>query len=649
MYTWIQRSGLRGNEADMNTKVIGDVLSAIDDIVWGPIMLVLLVGTGIFLTIRTRALCIRNLPYAIKSVLSKEARQKKGDGDVSPFSALTTALAATIGTGNIVGVATAMVSGGPGALVWMWISAVFGLTSKFSECMLAIKYREVNEKGEMSGGPMYTMKKALKHKKFGAALGWFFALFAVIASFGIGNLTQANSISTALFSTFHVPLVATGIVITVLALFIIIGGIKSISKVSQVVVPLMAVFYIIAGLIVIIGNIANVPAGLVMIFKMAFSIKSVGGGLCGALVASMGKAIRFGVARGIFSNEAGMGSAAITAAAASTNHHVRQGYINMTGTFWDTIVVCTITGICIASSGVLGATETAAEGTYRFLDNQVIEISAKDTDGKVTTKQYDMSYEVGYEVPPNGWDETAEKWKEKYGRFEYHPGNEEWEKLREELGYRDGYLTVEEFHLKGKNGNQDEIVLHLKEEDKETDFDLYEPYEPEDLPAKLLGDKKEWTDADGNQYTFEQEKESAGKTVSEVSGSFLQKNLIIGSPLTILAFKTVLNEPGGYLVCIGIVLFAFSTILGWEYHGEKAFEYLLGTHKYNMIYRIFFSLIAFVGATTTLEIAWTFSDIANALMAIPNLICMLILSGEIAKDIIDFQKILKEEKKSAKY
>lgn len=187
---------LRG-ENDMER--LGAIISAVDDFVWGPVMLILLVGTGIFLTIRLKFLPWRNLGYAIKSTLSKEARKKdKGTGDISPFSALTTALAATIGTGNIVGVATAMVSGGPGALVWMWISALFGLTSKFSECMLAIKYREVNEKGEMSGGPMYTMKKGFKHKKVGAVLGWLFALFAVIASFGIGNMTQANSIAESL-------------------------------------------------------------------------------------------------------------------------------------------------------------------------------------------------------------------------------------------------------------------------------------------------------------------------------------------------------------------------------------------------------------------------------------------------------------------
>lgn len=460
-------------------KELSNVISAIDDFVWGPVMLVLLVGTGIYLTFRMRFLTWRNLGYALKRTLSKEARTKsRGEGDVSPFSALTTALAATIGTGNIVGVATAMVSGGPGALVWMWISAAFGLTSKFSECMLAIKYWEVNEKGEMSGGPMYTMKKGIKNKKLGAVLAWLFAFFAVVASFGIGNMTQGNSISGALKATFNVPTWLSGIIITVFALLIIVGGIKSISKVSSVVVPVMAIFYVICGLIVIIGNISNLPAGLAMIFKMAFSVKAVGGGMCGTIVASMMNAMRYGVARGVFSNEAGMGSAAITAAAATTDNPVRQGYINMTGTFWDTIVVCTITGLAIASSGVLGMKDAAGD-----------------------------------------------------------------------------YLT--------------------------------------------------------------------------------------GSDITIAAFKTVLGTGGGWLVTIGITLFAFSTILGWEYHGEKAFEYLLGTHRFNMVYRVIFSLVAYIGCTQTLSLVWNFSDIANALMAIPNLICMLLLSGEIASDIKKFQPEIK--------
>lgn len=465
---------------------ISDTLVKVDDFVWGPVMLVLLVGTGIFLTIRLKFRPWRNLGFAIKSTLSKEARTtKRGEGDVSPFSALTTALAATIGTGNIVGVATAMVSGGPGALVWMWISACFGLTSKFSECMLAIKYREVNEKGEMSGGPMYTMKKGFKNKKIGAFLGMLFAVFAVIASFGIGNMTQANSISESLKSTFNFDEKIVGVVLTVLALVIIVGGIKTISKVSSIVVPLMAIFYIIAGLIVVVMNIQNLPSGIVMIFKMAFSSQAVAGGGAGVITAGVMNAMRYGVARGVFSNEAGVGSAAITASAATTDDPVRQGYINMTGTFWDTIVVCTITGLCIASSGVLGT----------------------------------------------------------------------------------------------------------------------------------VGD-------DGK--------------------------LVQGAALTILAFKSALGEVGAILVTIGIALFAFSTILGWEYHGEKAFEYIFGTHKYNMAYRIIFSLVVFVGATTTLQVVWNFSDIANALMAIPNLICLLVMSKVIAKEVERFQPILDKEKKAAK-
>lgn len=552
-----------------------EIVSAVDDFVWGPVMLVLLVGTGIFLTIRTGFLPWRNLPYALKSTLSKEARTKsRGEGDVSPFSALTTALAATIGTGNIVGVATAMVSGGPGALVWMWISACFGLTSKFSECMLAIKYREVNEKGEMSGGPMYTMKKAFKHKKFGSILGWLFAFFAVVASFGIGNMTQANSIASALNETFHFPLWIVGIVITILALLIIVGGIKSISKVSSVVVPVMAIFYVVCGLIVIIGNIENLPSGVAAIFSMAFSVKAVSGGALGTVVASMMSAMRYGVARGVFSNEAGMGSAAITAAAATTDNPVRQGYINMTGTFWDTIVVCTITGLAIASSGVLGMTAEKAVGTYEVNGTQLV-VEA-DYSGETKTTEYDMVID-GENVTLTAKDTTLKL-------TPYDGDKENIASGVTEAAITDGVITGT------------------------------------------------WQGDDKNVYNFYED------------GSFKYDELVVGSSLTIQAFKTVLGSAGGWLVAIGITLFAFSTILGWEYHGEKAFEYILGTHKYNMIYRVIFSLVAYVGATQTLDLVWNLSDIANALMAIPNLICLLILSGEIARDMKDFQKVIKEEK-----
>lgn len=549
-----------------------EIISAIDDFVWGPVMLILLVGTGVFLTVRLKFRPWRNLGYALKSTLSKEARTtSRGEGDVSPFSALTTALAATIGTGNIVGVATAMVAGGPGALVWMWISACFGLTSKFSECTLAIKYREVNEKGEMSGGPMYTMKKGFKNKKLGAFLGMLFAVFAVIASFGIGNMTQANSIAESVHDTFGVSTTMVGAILTILALVIIVGGIKTISKVSSVVVPFMAIFYVIAGLIVIILNIQNVPAGVAMIFKMAFSFNAVGGGLCGAITAAMMNAMRYGVARGVFSNEAGMGSAAITAAAATTDDPVRQGYINMTGTFWDTIVVCTITGLCIASSGVLGMTDTTIKGTYDVESNNIA-VVAHDNDKK------DANVNYAYEL---------------------------------------------------KNSNL--ILKYVDDNNKENTIEL--TYSEKDKQPSVIDGT--WNDAAGNEYIFE-------------GGKYEYKEVVKGAALTIAAFSSVLGKLGGYLVTIGIVLFAFSTILGWEYHGEKAFEYIFNTHKFNMVYRIVFSLVVFVGATTALDVVWNFSDIANALMAIPNLICLLALSGVIAKEVERFQPEVDKAKRKNK-
>lgn len=546
-----------------------EIISKIDDFVWGPVMLVLLVGTGIFLTVRLKFRPWRNLGYALKSTLSKEARTtKRGTGDVSPFSALTTALAATIGTGNIVGVATAMVAGGPGALVWMWISACFGLTSKFSECMLAIKYREVNQKGEMSGGPMYTMKKGFKHKKLGAVIGMLFAVFAVIASFGIGNMTQANSIAESLHDTFNFNTTIVGVILTILSLVIIVGGIKSISKVSSVVVPFMAIFYVVAGLIVIIINIQNLPAGIAMIFKMAFSFEAVGGGLCGAITAAMMNAMRYGVARGVFSNEAGMGSAAITAAAATTDDPVRQGYINMTGTFWDTIVVCTITGLCIASSGVLGMTQPGAVGTYKGNENSII-VEAKDSDGNSENAEYT-------------------------------------------------------YKLQGSN-----LKLTYVDSKKETQSVDLIYKDKNKTPDSIEG---KWNDASGDEYVFE-------------NGSYKHNMVVKGAALTIAAFQSALGKVGGWLVTIGIALFAFSTILGWEYHGEKAFEYIFNTHKYNMVYRIIFSLVVFVGATTALDVVWNFSDIANALMAIPNLICLLAMSGVVAKEVERFQKTIEKGKK----
>lgn len=468
------------------------VLELIDGWVWGPVMLVILVGTGVFLTIRTKFLPWRNLGYSIKSTLSKDARTTdRGVGDVSPFACLCTALAATIGTGNIAGVASALAVGGPGALVWMWISAAFGITSKFTECALAVKYRTTNDKGEMLGGPMMSAEVGIpavygeKFAGFGKFLGVLFAAFAVVASFGIGNLTQGNSIADAFNNLCGVPMWVVGIIVGLLTLVIVVGGLKSISKVSSVVVPVMAIFYFIDALIVILCHITALPGAIVDMFRMAFSVKAVGGGVAGSVVASMAQAMNKGIARGCFSNEAGMGSAAITASAATTDNHVRQGYINSTGTFWDTFVVCSVTGLAILTSGVM---------------DQVV------VDGEVVLK---------------------------------------------------------------------------------------------------------------------------------------------GASLTIAAFRSTLGPVGAWLVAIALALFAFSTILGWEYHGEKALEYLTRSTKVTMAYRILFSVIAFVGCVSAFEIAWDISDILNALMVIPNAIIMIMLVGPLVKDMDDFQEIKRREKEAA--
>lgn len=451
---------------------LSQLLTDVNDFVWGPIMLAFLVGTGVFLTIRLKFLPWINLWYAIKMIMLHKADNK---GDLSPFQSLMTALSATVGTGNIVGVATAMVLGGPGAIVWMWISAAFGLSTKYAESVLAVKYRETNSVGEMAGGPMYAMKNGIGGA-FGKFLATAFAIFAVCASFGIGNMTQANSISAAFNSSFGWSNEITGIILVVCSLAVLIRGVHSIGKVSSFIVPSMAFFYILFTVIIVIVNFENVPGGLAIMFQMAFNTEAVAGGVGGTIIASMLTAMRWGVARGVFSNEAGLGSAPIAAAAARTDHASRQGYVNMTGTFFDTMIICFLTGLVIASSGVLG-------------------------------------------------------------------------------------------------------------------------------------------------------------TVDPVTGK-----LISGAPLTILAFSTVYGEGAKYIVSIALALFAYSTILGWEYYGEKSLEYLVKARPVIIGYRVVFSLITFIGATQTLDVVWNFSDTMNGLMAIPNLLCLVILNKDIAGECFEYQK-----------
>ena len=312
-----------------------------DNIVWGPVMLVLLVGTGIWLTLILRGLQFGMLFYALKQAFRPHPKKDDGsdhEGDVSHFGALMTALSATIGTGNIAGVATAVVTGGPGAVFWMWITAIFGMATKYGEGVLAVKYRVTNSKGEMSGGPMYYIENGLGKKwKW---LAFLFAFFGVMASFGIGSTVQANSVAQAVHSSFGIDTWITGVVLTLITAFVVLGGIQSISRVSSVVVPFMAVLYIVGGLVVVAMHFDLLLPALKVIMQDSFTGQAVAGGVVGTV-------IRYGVARGVFSNEAGMGSAPIAAAAAKTDHPVRQALVSMTGTFLDTIIVCSITGIVL--------------------------------------------------------------------------------------------------------------------------------------------------------------------------------------------------------------------------------------------------------------------------------------------------------------
>lgn len=462
---------------------IAETIHKIDNLIWGPWMLFSLLGTGCYLMVKLRFLPLKNLKFALLCTIGKEknddAERKKKVGEtkgyaskdgVSSFSALTTELAATIGTGNIVGVATAMVLGGPGALLWMMISSLIGMATKLTESMLAVKYRSVNDCGEWVGGPMYTLQNAFPNRRMGKLLGTFFAIFAVLASFGMGNMTQSNSIAEALSVSFAIPPARTGLVVTIATILVVLGGIKSISKVTQYMVPFMGVFYLLGTLLVIITHLENVPIGVWNIVAMAFCPRAALGGVTGQLMVSMQESLRWGVSRGVFSNEAGLGAAGISAASADTDDYIKQGYISMTGVFIDTIVICSVTGLAIAASGVLGT-----------------------------------------------MDESGE--------------------------------------------------------------------------------------------------------------------LLTGTALTIAAFQTTFGEVGAYLISICIVLFAFATIMGWAYQGEKAFEFLVKKSKYCIWYRFFYALTAFVGAVCSLELVWNFSDICNALMAIPNLICILVLSEEACKEI----------------
>lgn len=328
-------------------EIISGIVSTINGIVWGPYMLALLLGTGVFLTLGLNVMPIRKIPTGFRLLWGGRRSDRSDAGELSPFNALMTSLSATVGTGNIAGVATAVVLGGPGALFWMWITALVGMATKYSEAVLAVKYREVDEEGNHSGGPMYYIRNGLG-KKWGWLAGAF-AFFGAFAAFGIGNTVQSNSVADGLNSAFGVPNWVSGLVLFVLVGIVVLGGVKRVGEVAGKLVPLMGIGYFICGLIVLFINAAEIPAAFALIVDSAFNGHAATGGFAGA---AMVAAIRFGVARGVFSNEAGLGSAAIAHAHAKTKDPVKQGMVAMLGTFIDTIIVCTVTGLAIVSTGV---------------------------------------------------------------------------------------------------------------------------------------------------------------------------------------------------------------------------------------------------------------------------------------------------------
>ena len=434
-------------------SVFEQTIDAINGLVWGPIMLTLLLGTGIFLTIGLRGMTITRIPYAFKQLF--KGRKGSGDGEISPFNALMTALSSTVGTGNIAGVATAIGIGGPGALFWMWCTALVGMATKYAEAVLAVNYRETDAAGKKVGGPMYYIKNGLG--KRWKPLAFLFALFGALAGFGLANTVQSNTVSQVLFNNFQIPTIASGLIMAFLVALVLLGGIQRIAQVAGKLVPLMTVIYLVATLLILLMNLTEIPAALVFIVDSAFNGTAATGGFAGATVML---ALRMGVSRGIFSNESGLGSAPIAHAAAATNSPVRQGTIAMLGTFIDTLIICTMTGLVLI--------------------------------------------------------------------------------------------------------------------------------------------------------------------VTDVWSSDLQ-----GAAMTLQVFDSSLPF-GGDILSLCIALFAFTTMLGWSYYGERCAQFLLGP-KVVLPFRVLWVVGIFLGTQMSLGLVWKMSDALNGMMAIPNLIALLLLSPVVFK------------------
>ena len=553
---------------------LNQILEIIDSYIGGSEWFVfLLLGTGLFFTIYLRFPQFRFLGHAFR-VASGKYDRKEDEGDATHFQALATALSGTIGTGNIAGVALAIHLGGPGALFWMLVTAVLGMTTKLVEVTISHKYREKAEDGTIAGGPMYYMKKRLKFKW----LAVIFAVATVFSSFGTGNLPQINSIANSVFTTFGINHILTGAILAVLLALVIIGGIRRIAKVTSRLVPSMAVIYFIGALAVLIFNYQQIIPSIVSIFTEVFTGTAATGGFLGAGFAF---AFNKGVNRGLFSNEAGQGSAPIAHATAKTKHPVSEGLVALLGPFIDTIIICTLTGLVILSSG-----------TWK----DKIENTFQDTDLEILDRQYDTSEPRDKEIL--------------YAHLN----------RGKEIGKFTGILDVENGRIQN-----DLTILHSRS--IATDVKVMEDGKLYSGGVKISNGKIQYEDIDEDgQYVY-----------------FKGESLIHSAPLTTIAFtRSFFGDWGRYIVSIGLLLFAFSTAISWSYYGDRAMTFLFGS-KSVLYYRIFYVIGFFVASFMDTTIIWTFSAITIALMTVPNLFGILSLHKEMKSTLNSYWPFFAKE------
>ena len=551
-------------------------------------MLILIISTGILMTIRTgffqivRAKVVGNETFF--AIFKKQNVTKTKDKKaISQFQALTTALAATIGTGNIAGVATALTIGGPGAIFWMWISAFFGMMTNFSENVLGIFYRRKNEKDEWSGGAMYYLRDGLGTKKgmknVAKFLAVLFAIFCVLASFGIGNMTQVNSIADAMKSNFGIATFVTGIVLAIIAALVVVGGIKRIGQVTEKLVPFMAVAYIVGTLVIFFTNYEQIPYVFGSIFKDAFNVSAIGGGVGGYVIK---RAVTMGFKRGVFSNEAGLGSSVMVHSASDVKEPVIQGMWGIFEVFFDTIIVCTLTSFVLLSSS------TGAPSQSQVFDN-------------LTMKE--QIFSIADHIKE---DEEIHLIDKEYNMLVLNVDNNGRAKLYTELPDEGEYLEVKAY------GNTYYAPAVLRENTTEEDYIYTNIMSIKANPAK---------DPEGNIM-----KDDAGNIIVDS----INVSQINGVSLVTYVFSQKFGDIAGKLLAVAILLFAFSTVLGWSFYGTKAIEYLFGT-KATIFYKVIFVCFIVVGATVNLGLAWDIADTLNGLMAIPNLIAVIALSGTVVK------------------